>query len=89
MVHFDILALWRWRHDGLAVGPGLQGQLGVAIQRNGLLSRDLLALRIGSLLLARKCREGAEDLDLSPLLGGRDRLGLGLEEMQGLAVLLC
>ena len=60
----------------------------LTIQRNGLLRSGLLALGVGSLLLLREVREGAEDLDLSPLLLGGNRLRLGLEEMQGLAVFL-
>ena len=60
----------------------------LTIEWNGLLRSGLLALGVGSLLLLREVREGAEDLDLSPLLLGGNRLRLGLEEMQGLAVFL-
>ena len=89
MVHLGILGLRLRRHDGLSVGSGLEDQEIVLVLVDDLLDLGLLALGIGSLLLARICSEGAEDLDLSPFLDGWDRLGLGLEEMEGLAVPLC
>ena len=59
------------------------GQVG---ERMHLLLLFLLAFLLLAVLVRLKC---AEEGDLLPLLAGRGGLGLGLQQMEGLAILLC